>query len=183
VIAHVVRQSFERTLAGKVHSWQLRQIYDVAHNIAKIEKHDVEHKAQRLVVHRKGATRAFPPHHPDLPAVYLETGQPVLVPGSMGTVSYVLVGTRTALAETFGSSCHGAGRTMGRRAATRQISGEDVRRRLTDQGIAVRTHSIKGLAEEAPDVYKDVDEVVESTIGAGIASKVARVRPIAVIKG
>jgi len=170
-------------LAGKVRDWQLRQVYDVAHNIAKIETHVVGGKPVKLVVHRKGATRAFPPGHPDLAARFQKTGQPVLVPGSMGTTSFVLVGTPQAMAETFGSTCHGAGRTMSRKAATRQTRGEQVQAELRRQGIFVQTGSLRGLAEEAPQAYKDVSLVVDSVVGAGLARKVARVRPIAVIKG
>ncbi len=189
VLAHFVRKAFEQTLAGKVKNWNLHQVYDVTHNIAKIEEHQlgsvsgVGSQRMRLIVHRKGATRAFPPHHPELPAVYREIGQPVLVPGSMGTASYVLVGTASAMDETFGSTCHGAGRTMSRNAALKQARGEQVRADLSQQGIVVRTGSLKGLAEEAPYAYKDVSVVVDSVVGAGLARKVARVRPVAVIKG
>ena len=184
VLAHFVRRSFERVLAGKVSAhWDLFQVYDVAHNIAKIEEHRVAGKATRLVVHRKGATRAFPPGHAELPDVYREMGQPVLVPGSMGTASYVLAGTADGFEETFGSSCHGAGRTMSRRAATRKVRGEQVRAELGRQGIVVRSRNLRGLAEEAPIAYKDVDLVVASVSGAGLARKVARVRPLAVVKG
>lgn len=183
ILAHFVRASFEQVLAGKVADWDLRQVYDVAHNIAKVEQHEVDGKSRKLIVHRKGATRAFAPGHPALPDVYRETGQPVLVPGSMGTASYVLVGTAEAMRETFGSSCHGAGRTMSRSAATRAMRGEQVRDNLRKQGIVVRTGSLKGLAEEAPAAYKDVDLVIDSVTGAGIARKVARVSPLAVIKG
>lgn len=183
VLAHFVRRSFEEVLAGKVRDWQLRQVYDVAHNIAKVETHTVEGKPVKLLVHRKGATRAFPPGHPDLAERFQQTGQPVLVPGSMGTVSYVLVGTTEALSETFGSTCHGAGRMMSRKAATRNTRGEQVQAELQRQGILVQTGSLRGLAEEAPQAYKDVSVVVDSVVGAGLARKVARVRPIGVIKG
>ncbi len=183
ILAHFVRRSFEQILAGKVRDWNLHQVYDVTHNIAKIEEHQVGKQRMKLVVHRKGATRAFAPHHPDLPKVYRETGQPVLVPGSMGTTSYVLVGTENAMEDTFGSTCHGAGRMMSRNAALKQMRGEQVRAELSQQGIVVRTDSLKGLAEEAPYAYKDVSIVVDSVVGAGIARQVARVRPLAVIKG
>ncbi len=183
VLAHFVRRSFEQVLAGKVGDWHLRQVYDVAHNIAKIERHTFGGESRRLVVHRKGATRAFAPGHPDLPDVYKQTGQPVLVPGSMGTASYVLVGTEHAMRETFGSTCHGAGRTMSRSQAKREVWGEDLLERLEQEGIVVQAGSMPGLAEEAPAAYKDVSEVVDSVEGAGIARKVARVRPVAVIKG
>jgi len=183
VLAYAVRLGFEDVLAGKVSNWALWQVYDVAHNIAKVESHMVEGKKKRLVVHRKGATRAFPPGHHDLPPIYQATGHPVLVPGSMGTASYVLVGTEQNLALTFGSTCHGAGRTMSRRAAARSARGEAVRGALRGQGIRVWARSMRGLAEEAPTAYKDVSLVVDAVAGAGIARKVARVRPIAVIKG
>ncbi|HOT93508.1 MAG TPA: RtcB family protein [Anaerolineae bacterium] len=183
ILAHFVRRAFEQVLAGKVRDWHLHQVYDVAHNIAKIEEHQVGTQRLKVVVHRKGATRAFPPRHPDLPGVYRETGQPVLVPGSMGTASYVLVGTESAMENTFGSTCHGAGRMMSRNAALKQMRGEQVRAELSQQGIVVRTDSVKGLAEEAPYAYKDVSIVVDSVVGAGIARQVARVRPLAVIKG
>jgi tRNA-splicing ligase RtcB len=183
VLAHFVRLSFEETLAGKVGTWDLNQIYDVTHNVAKVEEHLVDGERRSLIVHRKGATRAFPPGHDELPAIYKETGQPVLVPGSMGTTSYVLAGAPASMSMTFGSSCHGAGRTMSRRAATRAVRGEKVRAELQDHGVAVRAKSMRGLAEEAPLAYKDVNEVVDSVAGAGIARKVARVRPVGVIKG
>ncbi len=183
VLAHFVRRAFEKTLAGKVPDLSLSQVYDVTHNIAKIEQYQVRGQSMRLIVHRKGATRAFPAGHPDLPQVYQSTGHPVLVPGSMGTASYVLVGTQDNMEETFGSTCHGAGRTMSRRAAKRRVRGEHVRENLNARGIVVRSRSMRGLAEEAPLAYKDVDVVIDSVVGAGIARKVARVRPIAVIKG
>ncbi len=183
VLAHCVRRTFEEVLAGKVRRFDLRQVYDVAHNIAKIEEHTIHGKTMQLIVHRKGATRAFPPGHPDLPGVYRATGQPILVPGSMGTGSWVLVGTPRAMTISFGSSCHGAGRTMSRNKAKRSMRGERIREQLKREGIIVRAGSMRGLAEEAPAAYKAVDEVVEAVVGAGIARKVARLRPLAVIKG
>lgn len=183
LLAHFIRLAFEEVLAGKVSQWDLQQVYDVAHNIAKLEKHRVDGQELKLVVHRKGATRAFPAGHPVLPPAYRATGQPVLVPGSMGTTSYVLVGTEQALQETFGSTCHGAGRMMSRSKALKSRRGEEVRDDLHEQGIVVRTGSVKGLAEEAPEAYKDVSLVVASVVGAGLARLVARVRPLAVIKG
>ncbi len=183
VLAHFVRLAFEEILAGKVADWHLEQLYDVTHNIAKIEDHTVDGRPMRLVVHRKGATRAFPAGRSELPDVYRATGQPVLVPGSMGTHSYVLAAEAASLESTLGSSCHGAGRTMSRRAATRAVRGESVRAELRKQGVAVRAKSMRRLAEEAPLAYKDVNLVVESVTEAGIARKVARVRPVAVIKG
>jgi tRNA-splicing ligase RtcB len=136
-----------------------------------------------VCVHRKGATRAFGPGSPELPAEYQTIGQPVLVPGSMGTASWVLVGTESSMQRSFGSTCHGAGRVMSRRKAKKQVRGEKLRQQLESQGIRIRAGSMAGLAEEAPQAYKDVDEVVETVVGAGIASKVARLRPVAVVKG
>lgn len=158
-------------------------LYDVAHNIAKIETHTVENVVRRLCVHRKGATRAFPPAHPDVPSRYRAVGQPVLVPGDMGRYSYVLAGTAAAMDLSFGSACHGAGRLMSRTAAKRATSGDQVRRELAERGILVKGHSRAGLAEEAPAAYKDAGEVVDVVHGAGLATKVARLRPIGVIKG
>jgi tRNA-splicing ligase RtcB len=183
VLAHCVRRTFEEVLAGKVRRFDLRQVYDVAHNIAKIERHTVEGRSMELIVHRKGATRAFPPGHPDLPAFYRKTGQPVLVPGSMGTASWVLAGTKRAMEVSFGSTCHGAGRVMSRSKAKRTVRGERVRAELKQEGIIIRAGSMRGLAEEAPLAYKAVDGVVGAVVGAGIARKVARLRPLAVIKG
>jgi tRNA-splicing ligase RtcB len=183
VLAMGVREAFEQVLAGKVRDFDLFQVYDVAHNIAKFEEHEVNGQRIRLCVHRKGATRAFGPGHEDLPADYRDVGQPVLVPGSMGTASYVLVGTQKAMDLTFGSTCHGAGRTMSRSKARKSIWGADLRNELEEQGIVVRAGSNKGLAEEAPAAYKDVSRVVEVVQGIGIACKVARLRPLAVIKG
>ncbi len=182
-MTHLARRAFEQVLAGKVKRWELRTVYDVAHNIAKLEEHVVDGARLRLVVHRKGATRAFGPGHPHVPRAYREVGQPVLVPGDMGTASYVLVGTADALEESFGSSCHGAGRVMSRSAAKRQIRGTELRARLESQGIAVRAASMPGLAEEAPEAYKDIDAVIRVVSGAGLAHRVARMRPLAVMKG
>ncbi len=182
-MAHLARQSFEEILAGKVRDFDLHTVYDVAHNIAKIEEHVVDGKKMRLCVHRKGATRAFGPGHPAVTPVYRAVGQPVLVPGDMGTASYVLVGTVDAMEESFGTSCHGAGRTMSRTAAKKKIHGGTLRQELEAQGIRVRAGSLAGLAEEAPDAYKDIDAVIEVVHGAGLARKVARLRPLAVMKG
>jgi tRNA-splicing ligase RtcB len=158
-------------------------IYDVAHNIAKIEEHQVEGKKLTVCVHRKGATRAFPAGHPDLPKAYRKVGQPVLIPGDMGRYSYVAVGTEKAMEETFGSTCHGAGRVQSRSAAKRSIRGADVANELAAKGIAIKVANIASLAEEAPAVYKDVAEVVYITDAAGISPKVVKARPIGVIKG
>ena len=182
-MAHLARRSFEEVLAGKVRSFDLHTVYDVAHNIAKIEDHVVDGEKTKLIVHRKGATRAFGPGHREVTPVYRDVGQPVLVPGDMGTASYVLVGTADAMEESFGSSCHGAGRTMSRTAAKKKIDGGTLRRELEERGIQVRAGSLAGLAEEAPDAYKDIDAVIEVVHGAGLARKVARLRPLGVMKG
>lgn len=183
VMAHLTRKVFDRVLAGKVRRRELYMVYDVAHNIAKIEEHTVNGARIKVCVHRKGATRSFGPGAPELPAVYREVGQPVLIPGSMGTASYVLVGTQKAMDETFGSTCHGAGRVMSRHAAKRDVRGSELRQELEAQGIVVRAGSMSGLAEEAPSAYKDVDRVIEVVHGAGLSRKVARLVPIGVIKG
>jgi tRNA-splicing ligase RtcB len=183
MLAHQCRQAFAEVLAGKVKHWDLFQVYDIAHNMAKIEEHEIEGRRVRVCVHRKGATRAFGPGSPVLPADYRDIGQPVLVPGSMGTASWVLVGTPQSMRQTFGSTCHGAGRMMSRAEAKREVRGEQLKRELEAGGIQVRAGSMAGLAEEAPIAYKDVDRVVEVVDAAGIARKVARLRPIAVVKG
>ncbi len=182
-MAQLARRSFEEVLAGKVRNFDLYTVYDVAHNIAKIEEHVVDGKRMKLCVHRKGATRAFGPGHPAVTPVYRQVGQPVLVPGDMGTASYVLVGTADAMEESFGTTCHGAGRTMSRAAAKKKIHGGTLRLELEAQGIRVRAGSMAGLAEEAPAAYKDIDAVIEAVEGAGLARKVARLRPMAVMKG
>jgi tRNA-splicing ligase RtcB len=161
----------------------LEIVYDVAHNIAKMEEYQVEGKRLSLCIHRKGATRAFPAGHPEVPAIYAEIGQPVLIPGDMGRYSYVLVGTQKAMAETFGSTCHGAGRVQSRTAAKRSLRGVDVARRLAERGITVKAGSMPSLAEEASESYKDVAKVVEVAHKAGISRKVARARPLGVVKG
>ncbi len=183
VLAHHIRRSFEQVLAGKVGNHHLFQIYDIAHNMAKIERHQMNGKSMEVCVHRKGATRAFGPGSPVLPDAYRDIGQPVLVPGSMGTASWVLLGTEGSMEKTFGSTCHGAGRTMSRTRAKKMIWGSDLRDELEESGIHVRAGSMPGLAEEAPIAYKDVDKVVQVVHGAGIAKKVARLVPVAVIKG
>jgi tRNA-splicing ligase RtcB len=183
VLAFHIRRSFEQVLAGKVKNFGLYQIYDIAHNMAKIETHVVDGRKRELCVHRKGATRAFGPGSEVLPEVYRDIGQPVLVPGSMGTSSWVLVGTEGAMAQTFGSTCHGAGRTMSRHQAKRSVHGATLRQELEAGGIHVRAGSLGGLAEEAPAAYKDVDRVVDVVHGAGLAKRVARLTPLAVIKG
>jgi tRNA-splicing ligase RtcB len=183
VLTFHIRNSFEQVLAGKVSNYHVFQIYDIAHNMAKVERHRIDGKQVQLCVHRKGATRAFGPGSPELPAVYRDIGQPVLVPGSMGTASWVLVGTERSMSQTFGSTCHGAGRTMSRKKAKKTIHGATLRGELEGRGIHVRAGSMSGLAEESPTAYKDVDRVVEVVHSAGIAKKVAQLRPVAVIKG
>jgi tRNA-splicing ligase RtcB len=177
LLSQAVRAAFSRVLGAD----QLDLLYDVSHNLAKLEHHDLDGQRRLLCVHRKGATRALPPGHPDLPSDLVDVGQPVLVPGSMGTASYVLVGE--AAGGAFHSTCHGAGRTMSRHAATKRVSGATVRRELASAGIEIRASSNRGLAEEAPFAYKDVDVVVETVERAGLARRVARLVPIGVVKG
>jgi tRNA-splicing ligase RtcB len=183
VLAYYARQAFEEVLAGIVKNWNLFQVYDIAHNMGKIEQHEISGRMMEVCVHRKGATRAFGPGFEGLPPEYRSIGQPVLVPGSMGTASWVLVGTEESMKRSFGSTCHGAGRTMSRKKAKKTVWGEDLRKELQADGIHVRAGSMAGLAEEAPQAYKDVDAVVEAVSGAGIAKKVARLVPVAVVKG
>ena len=158
-------------------------IYDVAHNIAKMESYQVGDQIKQLCIHRKGATRAFPAGHPEVPEAYRQIGQPVLVPGDMGRSSWVLVGQPTAMAETFGSCCHGAGRVMSRSAAIRAAKGRSIEKELAEVGVLARARGRTGLAEEQPAAYKDVSQVVEVVHNAGISKKVARLRPLGVIKG
>jgi len=180
-IAHFIRKAWKNVLGSSGKSG-LKVVYDVAHNIAKIEKHIIDGREKELVVHRKGATRAFPPGHPEIPEKYRETGQPVLIPGSMGTASYILAGVKEG-AQSWFSACHGAGRAMSRNAAIRSVSPQELIKNLKSKGIIVRSSSLSGLAEEAPEAYKDVDSVVEVIHQAGLSKKVARLKPLAVIKG
>jgi tRNA-splicing ligase RtcB len=182
-ITHWTRESLMHLLDKSPRELGLQQIYDVCHNIAKIEEHTVNGKKETLCVHRKGATRAFPAGHPDIPEVYRKIGQPVLIPGDMGRYSYIAVGTGQAMQETWGSTCHGAGRMQSRGAAKRALRGQDVIRSLAGRGILVRAGSINSLAEEASEAYKDVTDVVNITHNAGISRKVARTIPLGVIKG
>jgi len=182
-ITHRVREAFSKAFGQGDEKLGLEQIWDVAHNIAKFEEHRVNGGSKRLCVHRKGATRAFGPGHPDVPRQYRQVGQPVLVPGDMGTASYLLVGTEAAMAQTWGSTCHGAGRQMSRTQACKTKSGEQVIRELEGQGIVIRAAGRKTVAEEMPEAYKDVDRVVEVCHQAGLSHKVARLVPIAVMKG
>ena len=180
-ITHWVRESFIKVF-GKSQG-ELKQIYDVAHNIAKIEEYTIGGKKQTLCIHRKGATRAFPAGHPDVPDIYRDIGQPVLIPGDMGRCSYVALGTQTAMEESFGSTCHGAGRVQSRSAAKRSLRGADIAQALAARGIIVKAGSMGSLAEEASEAYKDVTEVVEVTQKVGISHKVAKAIPMGVIKG
>ena len=184
LIAHWTRAAFQRVF-GRDAREQLGMslLYDVAHNIAKIERHRLNGRELTVCVHRKGATRAFPPGHPDVPAAYRSIGQPVLVPGDMGRYSYIAVGTAQAMAETWGSTCHGAGRVQSRHAAKRMLKGVDVAGRLAERGIYVRAQNQGLLSEEASEAYKDVAQVVDVLDHAGISRKVARMRPIGVVKG
>ena len=182
VITHWARQCFEEVFGGSPQAG-LDTVYDVCHNIAKFETHLIDGQEVKVCVHRKGATRAFPPGHPEVPAPYREVGQPVLIPGDMGRYSFVLVGTEKARLETFGSTCHGAGRLMSRTKARQKARGRSIIRELRDAGVVVRATGRATLVEEMPEAYKDVSEVVDTVHEAGISRKVARVRPIGVIKG
>ncbi len=181
LLAFNARRAFEETF--KAREAHLHQVYDITHNMGKIETHEVDGERIKVCVHRKGATRAFGPGSPELPPEYQAIGQPVIIPGSMGTASWVLVGTADSMARSFGSSCHGAGRVMSRSRAKHEVRGDALRQELQSRGIEVRAGSLSGLAEEAPQAYKDVDAVVETVSAAGIAKKAARLRPVAVIKG
>jgi tRNA-splicing ligase RtcB len=183
MITHWMRESFEQVFKIGPRDLGMELMYDVAHNIAKIETHKVNGKSKKLAVHRKGATRAFPPGHPETPAAYKKTGQPVLIPGDMGRYSFVLVGTQAALEETFGSTCHGAGREMSRSQATKVARGRNIVGEMLQKGIVVRGASRATIAEEISEAYKDVENVVNVAHGAGISKKVAKLKPLGVIKG
>ncbi|MBI4234130.1 MAG: RtcB family protein [Chloroflexi bacterium] len=182
-IAHWTREAFSRVLGKPWQALGMGQVYDVAHNIAKVEEHTVDGRKARVCVHRKGATRAFPAGHPELPARYREIGQPVLIPGDMGRYSFLCVAGPRAMEETFGTTCHGAGRTESRSAAKRLMKGQDIQRELAQRGIIVRARGWASLAEEASIAYKDVADVVEVCQQAGLSIKAARMRPLGVIKG
>ena len=179
----LARQTFAKMFNSTPDDLGMDVVYDVSHNIAKVEQHVVDGELKTLLVHRKGATRAFPPHHPCIPNDYQFCGQPVLVGGTMGTCSYVLAGTQKGMEETFGSTCHGAGRAQSRAKSRRQLSYTDVLDKLSNDGISIRVASPKLVMEEAPESYKDVTEVVNTCHDAGISAKVARLKPIAVVKG
>ncbi|MCD6248229.1 MAG: RtcB family protein [Hadesarchaea archaeon] len=183
MILHWVRETFEQVFGRSADDLGLHLVYGLAHNIAKFEEHKVDGEKKRVCVHRKGATRALPPGHPDVPAIYRNVGQPVLIPGDMGTASYVLVGTKRGEEETFSSAAHGSGRHMSRNVARKRFWGGDITKKLKSQGIYIRAAKESVIAEEAPDAYKDVDAVARVTHQAGIATMVARLVPIGVTKG
>ncbi len=181
LLAHSARRAFAEVFKGQ--EANLYQVYDICHNMGKIETHEVDGQPIKVCVHRKGATRAFGPGTPGLPPEYQAIGQPVIIPGSMGTASWVLVGTEDSMLRSFGSSCHGSGRLMSRSRAKHEVRGDTLKNELESQGIRIRAGSLAGLAEEAPSAYKNVDLVVDTVSAAGIARKVARLKPAAVIKG
>jgi len=177
------RQVFEEFFGESWEALGMQLVYDVAHNIAKLERHEIAGKSKQVWVHRKGATRAFPPRHEEIPQAYRAVGQPVMIPGDMGRASWVLVGQDGSMEQTFGTTCHGAGRAMSRTAAVRASRGRRIDKELAESGIVARARSLRGLAEEQPAAYKDVDDVVEVVHKAGLSKKVARMRPLGVIKG
>ena len=183
MLMHWTGEALEKALGMGPRELGMRLVYDVCHNIAKIEEHIVDGKKMTLCVHRKGATRAFPPGHPALPQKFRKTGQPVLIPGDMGTGSYVLVGTEKAMEKTFGSTCHGAGRVLSRAAAIKASKGRSIHREMEDRGVLVMSAAKGTLAEEIPEAYKDIDEVVNVVHGAGLSRKVAKLRAVGCIKG
>jgi len=183
MITHWTRQAFEQVLNRSADKLEMQLVYDVAHNIAKIEEHKLDGQRRKVYVHRKGATRAFPPDHPDIPVEYRAVGQPVIIPGSMGTASYLMVGSPRAMELTFGSTAHGAGRMLSRAAAKRQFWGSDIAKKLKERGILVRAASMTVLAEEADPAYKDIDQIAKVSHDVGIATLVARLVPIGVTKG
>lgn len=183
MITHWVRESFEKALETPAERLGMHILYDVAHNIAKFETHTIDGKKMKLLIHRKGATRAFGPGSKEIPEKFQKAGQPVIIPGDMGTASYILVGTETAMQRSFGSTCHGAGRVMSRHAAIRKTKGKDIVSEMGKRGIYVRAKSRRTLAEEVPEAYKDIDEIVEAVCGANLSKKVARLVPLGVVKG
>jgi tRNA-splicing ligase RtcB len=184
LLTHQARLVFQHVLGKPWETLGLELVYDVAHNIAKFEEHDVgEGALKEVCVHRKGATRAFPPGHREIPQAYRAIGQPVIIPGSMGTASWVLVGQPGSMEHSFGTTCHGAGRVMSRTEAVRRAAGRRIDKELDARGIIALARGHKGLAEEQPAAYKDVDHVVDVVHAAGISKKVARLRPVGVIKG
>jgi tRNA-splicing ligase RtcB len=183
VIVQRIREAFKQVFHKDPEAMDMHIIYDVCHNIAKVERQKVDGGSRELLVHRKGATRSFGPGHPDIPPSYRALGQPVIIGGSMETGSYLLLGTDKAMEETFGSTAHGSGRTMSRTAAKKQVSGRELQQRMEKHGIYVKAATMEGLAEEAGMAYKDISEVVETMHRAGSSLKVAALRPIGNIKG
>ncbi len=183
VMMHWTRQAFSKVMGQTPEDLDMGLIYDVAHNMGKVEEHTIDGQKKKVVVHRKGATRAFPPGHPDIPSKYRNVGQPVLIPGTMGTASYILMGNERGMDLSFGSTAHGAGRFMSRSRAKKQFFGKEIQDKLASEGIIVRATKGIVIAEEAPGAYKDVDEVVKVSDSLGIATKAIRLRPIGVIKG
>ena len=183
ILLHRARETFQRVLGIGPRDLAMHQVYDICHNIAKRETHTVDGQQRSVCVHRKGATRAFPPGHPKVCERYRPVGQPILIPGDMGTASYVMAGTEEAMAQSFGSTCHGAGRVLSRKAAKKQSRGRSIERELADRGILVKWTGRGTLAEEMPEAYKEIDQVVDAVHGAGLSKKVARLKPICVIKG
>ncbi|MBY8997645.1 MAG: RtcB family protein [Candidatus Thorarchaeota archaeon] len=183
VMMHWTREAFAKVMGSSAEDLDMGLIYDVAHNMGKVEEHDVDGKKTKVVVHRKGATRAFPPGHPEVPSKYRNVGQPVIIPGTMGTASYILIGNQKGMDLTWGSTAHGAGRFMSRSKAKKLFFGKEVQQELASKGIIVRATKGIVIAEEAPGAYKDVDEVVKVSDELGIATKAVRLRPIGVIKG
>ena len=183
LITHWVRESFTEVMKTGPEKIGISTVYDVAHNIGKKEEHTVDGKKTMVVIHRKGATRAFPAGHPEIPEQYRQTGQPVLIPGTMGTASYVLTGTEQAMNETWGSTCHGAGRTMSRHQAIKESRNRRIDMELAEKHIIAKAKSRSGLAEEMPEAYKNIDEIIEIVEQNGLSKKIARMRPLAVIKG
>ncbi|MCH7782872.1 RtcB family protein [candidate division KSB1 bacterium] len=183
VIMHWTKKTFYKVLNASPQALQMNLVYDLCHNIAKFEEYEINGKMRKVCVHRKGATRALPPGHPNTPDVYKSVGQPVLIPGDMGRYSYVLIGTEQAVKETFGSTCHGAGRQLSRRQAVKACKGRNIYKELEEQGIIVQSHGRRTVLEEIPEAYKDVKNVVDVVHNAGISKKVARHRPLGVIKG
>ena len=183
ILMSLAQDSWQRSMGLAPRELGLKLLYDVCHNIAKFETHTVDGRTSRLLVHRKGATRALPPSHPLLPQIFRHTGQPVLIPGDMGRASYVLVGAQGSMEQTFGSACHGAGRVLSRNEALRRTKGRSIERELEEKDIYARSAGRKTMREEFPEAYKDVSAVVEVVQKAGLAKKVARIKPMGVIKG
>ena len=183
IIKDTAEKVFLKTLSISPNKLDFTLIYDICHNIGKFEEHDIEGKKQKVFVHRKGATRAFGPGHPLLPKMYQKMGQPVLIPGDMGRYSFLLKGTSKAMTDTFGSACHGAGREMSRSKALRHSKGRDLFKEIQDKGIALAVKKEKTLAEEMPDAYKDVSDVVDVMSNSGISNKILRLKPVGVMKG